>query len=415
MASTDQASAKHALWQEAIVSALGPLAAYLTPKNYGLSSVSLDASDDGEDSFLKEIQRRLDLARAVQAAELIDEVGADPPQAYRHTVHYCEDRIDGALLVPRLIRERAAGRRNRIPVLRAANFAETPEALLVSESLRVSRLVSRSWKQQNGAEGRLAQEIDAKLAQIGNQQPWLTLSLRPRPALHVLASTVKSRTVSGWNTRGGAIDRLCDLVLNKSAAVSASAGLIAFLVSQDRRFEDRLYELICLGWMLGALKDWDPAGSVRPQNIRKKGPIFVGQSDRVKIEFHYQAGYMTETARYCWQNGKQLRAIPDFSIEIESPNGRASIILDAKNRAVSSDSEIVYKLIGYQENLGIRPYIAVGIAPTDHHRASSRRVTYQDRNITVLRLPLGRGAKLVKRGLRLWVKKSNLRADEICA
>lgn len=394
---------EHALWQEAINSALGPLSAYLTPKNFGLSSVSLGAKDDVERSFLAEIQQRLDLARAVQAAELIDEVGADPPQAYRHSVHYCEDRIDGALLVPRLIRERAAGRHNRIPVLRAAHFAETPEALLVSESLRVSRIVSRSWKRHGGAEGTLAREIDANLAQISNQQPWLALSLRPRPALRVLASTVKSRTVSGWNPRGGPIDKLSDLVLNGSAAVNASAGLIAFLVSQDRRFEDRLYELICLGWMLGALKDWDPSGSVRPQNIRRSGPIFVGQSDQIKVELHYQAGYMTQTARYCWANGKQLRAIPDFSLEIESPNGRASIILDAKNRGVSSDSEVVYKLMGYQENLGIRPYIALGIAPASGDRASSRGVQYRDRKISVLRLPLRRGARLVKRGLRLWI------------
>lgn len=407
MALTDQAVTEHGLWQEAILSALGPLAAYLTPKNYGLSSVSLGARDDEDDSFFAEIQKRLDLARAAKAAELIEQIGTDPPKAYRHSVHYCEDRIDGALLVSRLIRERAAGRHNRIPVLRAAHFAETPEALLVSESLRVSRIVSRSWQERGGAEGGLARELDRDLSQLSNQQPWLALSSKSRPTLRVLASTVKSRTISGWNPRGGPIDRLSDLVLSGAEAVTDSAGLIAFLVSQDRRFEDRLYELICLGWMLRALKDWDPSGMVRPKNLRSSGAIFTGKRNDVKVELHYQAGYMSESARYRWKNGKQLRAIPDFSLEIQSPFGRSTIILDAKNRGVSSDSEVVYKLIGYQENLGLTPYFALGIAPSDDQRVSSRGVMYRDRKISVLRVPLKRGADIVTRALRLWLRRAN--------
>ncbi|OYW48319.1 MAG: hypothetical protein B7Y36_12935 [Novosphingobium sp. 28-62-57] len=155
MDSTNEVQDAQALWHAALRSALGPLAAYLTPENYGLSAVSLSALESADDEFQAEIDKRLDLARALQAIEIIETIGSDLPQSYRHYVHYCEDRIDGALLIPRLVQERAAGRHKRIPVLRASRFQETPEALLVSESIRISSRIASASHPISGWESRL--------------------------------------------------------------------------------------------------------------------------------------------------------------------------------------------------------------------------------------------------------------------
>src|SRR5512139_3824702 len=260
------------MWQAAIRSALGPLSAFITPENFGLSTVQLvgKPSDEG-DEFRRQIQARIDLGRAVAATGLCEVVGDRIPEQFRHAVHYCEDRIDGALSVPRLIRERAAGRVSRIPVLRATRFVDTPEALLVSEVLRLSMRVTAAWKLAGGAEGHLANNLTGRIISLQRQQPWASLQSRPRPSLRALAATVKSRTVSGWNMRGDTIDRLADLFLAGSESVVDSAGPISFLLSRDERFEDRLFELVCLGWLLDALRRWCSMGSVHPENLRGRG------------------------------------------------------------------------------------------------------------------------------------------------
>lgn len=404
MALIEEADTELRLWQIAIGAALGPLSAYLTPENYGLSSVGLRARDGDEEEFRAEIGKRLDLSRAAKVVELVSEIGNDPPHSYRHSVHYCDNRIDGALLIPRLITERAAGRLERIPVLRASRFVETPEALLVSESIRLSQRVVAAWSGRAGAEGVLAAVLSDRLAAIEAQQPWSTLRLRPRPVLRALASTVKSRTVAGWNPPGSAVDRLSDLMLDSSEAVTEAAGPIAFLVSRDRRFEDRLFELVCLGWLLGALRAWDPGGKVYPESLRASGPIFSGEKNGIRTSLHYQAGYVGKSARYCWRrSGKQLRAIPDFSLELETAGAKLTLLLDAKNRVLTSNSEIVYKLLGYQENLGLTPYFALGIAPAHSGRRSFDGVRHTNREAAVLRLPLATGSEVMKRAFARWI------------
>lgn len=404
MASTDTEEVDFGLWQEAVRSALGPLSAYLTPENFGLSTISLGGASGHDDEFQNEIAKRLDLARAVRVAALIKEIGDSPPQSYRHSVHYCDDRIDGALLIPRLIRERAAGRDRRIPVLRASHFIETPEALLVSESIRMSRRVANLWEGRGGAEGALASELGMNLSFVASQQPWSSLSLRPRPALRTLASTVKSRAVAGWTPPGGPIDQLSDLMLDSAEAVSEAAGLISFLLSRDRRFEDRLYELICLGWLLGALRHWAPDGEIYPRNLRKNGPLFRGSSAGTQINLYYQASHVGQSARYRWRmSGKFLRAIPDFALEIKKPSGSQTVLLDAKNRSMSTNSEIVYKMLGYRENLGLDPYIAVGVAPAHGRRHLLDGVQHDARQAAVLRLPLRKGAAFMRRALPVWL------------
>lgn len=392
---------KHELWKEAIASALGPLSTYLTPQSYGISLIGLAGAAHTDEDFRTQIGRRIDLGRASIVAEIVGELNSDLPQSYRHSIHYSEDRIDGVLVVPRLVRERAAGRESRIPVLRASRFIETPEALLVSELLRLSARVASAWSATTGAEGNFARHLANRIRSLEAQQPWAALRGRPRPAVRSLAASVKNRAVAGWTPLGGTFDRLAGLVLGAPNGILPDSGPIAFLISEDERYADRLFELVCIGWLLSGLRKMDPGGRVDPEGIcNASSPIFEGVRNGVRVRLHYQAGYFSKIARYEWRStGKKLRAIPDYSLELYGGGWSRVILLDAKNRVFSSSSEIIYKLLGYQENLGISPFTAIGIAPEYGAFTALSGVEYLDRTVMVARIPLRKGKGIFERRL----------------
>ncbi|MNS07213.1 hypothetical protein D3C72_386500 [compost metagenome] len=390
---------EHGLWKAALTSSLGPLSAYLSPQNYGLSRIGLAASSVTDDDFHAMIQGRIDLGRASTVAALIQGLGSEIPQIYRHAVHYSVDRIDGVLMVPRLVRERAAGRSDRIPVLRVARFSETPEALFVSELLRLSTRVATAWGRSSGAEGVYARDLEGRLRILESQQPWAALRAAPRASLRSLASSVKTRAVAGWTARGATFETLADLVLGDAQSVSADPGPIAFMLSEDERYADRIFELVCIGWLLLGLKKLDPKGRIDPHALKGSSkPLFSGSWKGVVIRLHYQAGYFSQSARYGWRrNGAGLRAIPDYSIELEGRGWRRSVLLDAKNRVLSGPSEVIYKLLGYQENLGISPYLAIGIAPSYGARCDLDGVRFGDRSAMIAKVPLSYGRRFFER------------------
>jgi hypothetical protein len=394
-------SARQQIWEEAIASAIGPLAAYLAPESYGLSVIRLKSSEKADEDFNAEIARRIDLGRAAAVTDIIEAASLDLPHLFRHTVHYSQDRIEGVLLVPRLVRERAAGRQNRIPVLRAARFTETPEALLVSELLRISLRITNGWRSSSGSEGSFARQLANRIKAIEARPPWAALLSRPRADVRSLAASVKNRSVAGWTPIGGALDQLAELVLNSANSVLPDTGPIAFLLSEDDRYVDRVFELVCIGWLLSGLKSMDPSGQVNPAALKgSNAPLFEGTRGKVQIQLFYQAGYFSSDARYKWHySGKNLRAIPDYSIELKGPGWSRTILLDAKNRTFSGASEIIYKLLGYRENLGIDPYLAIAIAPVYSGSAKIEAVQMDDRTAVVIRAPLENGKRFFRRAL----------------
>lgn len=394
-------SVRQQIWEEAIASAIGPLAAYLAPESYGLSVLRLKATGKLDQDFDAEIASRVDLGQAAAVTEIIEKASLDLPHVFRHTVHYSEDRIEGILLVPRLLRERAAGRQNRMPVLRAARFSETPEALLVSELLRISLRIANVWRSRSGSEGSFARNLALRIKTIEARPPWAALLSRPRADIRSLAASVKNRSVAGWTPIGGAIDQLAELVLGSANGVRPDAGPIAFLLSEDERYSDRVFELVCIGWLLSGLKSMDPSGRVNPAALKGSiAPLFEGTRGDVQIQLFYQAGYFSRDARYKWHSsGKNLRAIPDYSIELKGPGWSRTILLDAKNRTFSGASEIIYKLLGYRENLGIDPYLAIAIAPIFSGRTKIETVEMDNRTAIVMRVPLANGKRLFRRAL----------------
>lgn len=397
---TNSSSSRLSLWEAAIDSGLGLLSAYITPEQYGLASVSLAArAQTDEDIFLTEIQSRIELAKARLLSRLIQEAESTLKPAFQHSVHYAEMRLEGALLVPRLLHERANNRFRTIPVLQTRRTIETPEALLISESIRLSIRVCNYWRRKGGAEGKLANNLARDLMQIEARPPWSELKARPRPVIRNLAGIVKSRVVAGWSGKGSTIDRIADLLLSDAKAVEAAAGMISFMVSDDERYEDRLFELICLGWILGALQRTLDSYQVHERHFRTGKPLLTGTVAGVEVKVYYQAQHLPGHYSYRWKRtGKVLRSIPDFVIETTEKGKTKTLLVDAKNRARSSLSEIIYKMLGYKENLQIEPYWGLGIAPT-FSSFGVESVARGANKVAVAFVPLKTGQLVVQRAV----------------
>ncbi|MBB4216264.1 hypothetical protein FHT79_003451 [Rhizobium sp. BK212] len=390
------------LWQAAIRSSLGFISSYLAPDKYDMNDFYLsDRPLHLEENFSKFIRSRIELSRSVILSSELSKINYSELSAFRHEVYYGRRRVEGAIILPRLIRERAAGRLDTIPVLRTVKNSDTPEALFISELIQSSTRVCRWWKKNGGSEGRLAGSTLKFFNALENQAPWDELRTKPRPSLPELVGIVRSRLAAGWSKKGGIIDRLLKIVDAEGDAVSEAAGDIAFFISNDPRYQDRMFELICLGWLVSAARNVFPSFKVHEENfLSARGPIATFCKGERCWSLSYQRHYASET-HYHWRGSRQrLRAIPDYVAESILGGNGMTVILDAKNRPQSSRSEIIYKMLGYKENLRLKPFAALALAPT-YEKAAFHRVDDDDGNsVGLVYLPLDRGELVLRRILR---------------
>lgn len=406
MGPTESGGEKVELWRAAIRSSLGFISAYIAPDNYDMNDFYLsDRPLHVEDNFAQYIRSRIELSRSVMLSAELKNISYSELMAFRHEVYYGRRRVEGAIILPRLIRERAAGRLDVIPVLRTIKNADTPEALFISELIQSSIRVCRWWKRNGGSEGRLASTSLRFFTALESQPPWNELRTRPRPSLFELVGIVRSRLAAGWSKRGGIVDRLLKIIDAESEAVSDASGDIAFFISNDPRYQDRMFELICLGWLVSAIGKEFPSFKIHEGNfLSSKGPIAEFATGSRCWTISYQRYYTAET-HYAWRGSRlRLKAIPDYVAESTSGGISTTIILDAKNRPQSSRSEIIYKMLGYKENLRIEPFIALALAPTYEGPAFHRVVDVKGNTVSLVYLPLDRGEFIVRRMLHSIVK-----------
>lgn len=406
MAPTEAVSDQVGLWRTAIRSSLGLISRYIAPDNYDMTDFYLsDRPLNIEDNFSQYIRSRIELSRSVRLSRELKNVNNSELMAFRHEVYYGRRRVEGSIILPRLIRERAAGRLDTIPVLRTTKNADTPEALFISELIQSSIRVCRWWKRKGGSEGRLANDCLRFFTAFENQSPWNELRGCSRPSLTELVGIVRSRLTAGWSKKGGTIERLLNIFDAESEAVSDASGDIAFFISNDARYQDKMFELICLGWLISAAQKEFPSFKVHEANFLSSGGAiaeFVTESRKWRIRYQR---YYTDETHYYWRGSRaKLKAIPDYVAETTSGGVWTTIILDAKNRPQSSRSEIIYKMLGYKENLRLEPFVALALAPS-YNKAAFHRVVDGDANsISLVYLPLDRGDLIIRRILHSVMK-----------
>jgi hypothetical protein len=394
-----------ALWAAALRDAAGPLSAYITPTAFALENVSVQRIlDAGTEDFAAEIEARLDLGRADAFLQLLRESDFIVTTAYRHVLSWSQGAVRGKIHIPRFVLGIARNETRGIPVIRARRQVTTPENLLVSEAFRLCIAAAEFWKLRGGAEAQYAAGLWSGLQSYESTFPWNELRTKARPSLAELVGVVDGRIRAGQVEPGTFYERVALLFSERSdnsSAFEKAATPISMLLTQAPEFEDRVFELLCLSWMISTLRSYCSNVVVNPIALRgqKKGPIATGWLGEKRFSLFYQqsAALLPVPTWVDRHTHQPLRALPDVVLKISDGDTERLVILDAKNRTVASESDVAYKLMGYKENLGIESFQAVGMYPSFSGRLRLRRLEKGGEQILLVHVPLSNGRRTVRR------------------
>jgi hypothetical protein len=393
------------LWAAALRDAAGPLSAYITPMAFALENVSVQMLLDAETKdFATEIESRLDLGRADAFLQLLRESDLIVTTAYRHVLSWSQDVVRGKINIPRFVLSIARNETRGIPVIRARQQVTTPENLLVSEAFRLCIAAAELWKRRGGAEAQYAALLWSGLQARESTFPWNELRTKSRTSLAELVGVVDGRIRAGQVEPGTFYQQIALLFserLDNLRAFEKAATPISLLLTQSPEFEDRVFELLCLSWMISALRSYCSNVVVSPFALRgpKKGPIATGWFGEKQFSLFYQqsAGLLPVPTWVDRHTQQPLRALPDVVLKISDGETERLVILDAKNRTRASESEVAYKLLGYKENLGIKTFQAVGIYPNFSGKLRLRRLEKATEQVLLVHVPLSNGRQIVRR------------------
>ena len=280
----------------------------------------------------------------------------------------------------------------------------TPENLLVSEAFRLCIGAAEFWKSRGGAEAEYAAELWSGLQAYESTFPWSELRTKARPALRELVGIVEGRIRAGQVEPGTFYQDAVSLFAERPdnlAAFEKAATPISLLLTQSPEFEDRVFELLCLAWMISTLRAYCSNVVVNPIALRgsRKGPIAIGEfgNKRVSLFDQQSADLLPVPLWVDRRTSAPLRALPDLVLKIVEGTSTKLVILDAKNRTLASESDVAYKLMGYKENLGIRDFQAVGIYPSFSDKLRLRRLEKGAEQILLIHVPLSRGRNTLRR------------------
>ncbi len=379
----------------------GDVASSLALENVNVQTLS-DDPDAGD--FVSQIEARLDLGRAAAFLQLLLNSELTVTTAYRHVLAWSEGSIKGKIHIPRYVLGLARKETRGIPVRLARREVTTPENLLVSEAMRLCISAAEGWMRRGGAEALYASSLWNGLQAFESSFPWNELRTKARPSLAELVSVVEGRIRAGQIELGSFYEETVALFSdrpNNVSAFEAAATPISLLVTQAPEFEDRVFELLCLSWLILALRASCSYFVVNPIALRgpKKGPIAEGMlGDKQVSLFYQQSARLLPTPTWIHRHSQQpVRAIPDLVLRLKDQAMEQFIILDAKNRSYASESEVAYKLMGYKENLELTPFYAVGLYPSFSKKLRVRRIEKGVDRISLIHVPLSRGSLTVRR------------------
>lgn len=390
---------KELLWRQALRDAAGFFAAFATPANFSVNAINVAGAESkqGEKS-IRAIEQRLCLGRSMLLADLAEDLTASVTTQYRHQISVERGSIRGKLHVPRYSIFRSHGRLAEFPVVRTRRNLMTSENMLISEAIHVSIQTLRHWTSTSGAEATLARQTRSRLLRLQNGDPWAQLRAAPKPAMASLVSSVRSRVAGGAIHSSHPAAKIADLfdVAHSAQSFEMCAGALAFGATSDLRFADRLFELLCLSWFADAIQNRAAAVSVHWERVKRANgkPVLEAEIAGAAVKVFFQAASALPRPQWTYlRNGKRrrLRALPDIVITIQDQNGTRIWLVDAKNRSEASVSEIVYKMLGYRENLRIRPYLAVAVLPRYDGDAVQRVYRRKNSEVRVCSLPLSTG------------------------
>ena len=405
MVRSSESDRTQALWAAALRDAAGPLSAYITPTAFALENVSVQMLLDADtDDFATEIESRLDLGRTDAFLQLLRKPDFVATTAYRHELSWSQGAVRGKIHIPRFVLGITRNEKRGIPVILARRQVTTPENLLVSEAFRLCITAVEFWRLRGGAEKQYASRLWSELQAYESDFPWNELRTKARPSLAELVGVVDGRIRAGQVEPGTFYQQVAMLFSERPdnlGAFEKAATPIALLLTQSPEFEDRVFELLCLSWVISALRSYCSDVVINPVALQgpKKGPIATGWFGEKQFSLFYQqsAGLLPIPTWVYRHTDKPLHALPDIVLKVSDGITDRFVILDAKNRTLASESDVAYKLMGYKENLGIKTFQAVGMYPSFSNSLRRRWLEKGAEKILLVHVPLSNGRQTIRR------------------
>ena len=381
------------------------MSAYITPTAFLLANVPVRTIPGVEGTdFRSEIESRLDLGRADAFLELLQKADGDVTSAYRHVLSWSEGVIRGKIHVPRFVQGISRKDTRGVPVILARRQMSTPENLLIAEAFRLCMAIAARWKSRGGAEAHYAELLLNGLQTYEGTSPWSELRTKARPSLIELVGVVDGRLRTGEIEVGSLYEKTALLFSRRSGNANAfekAATWISLLISLAPEFEDRVFELLCLSWIISALQSYCSEVVIRPDSLRgrRDGPVATGRFGNYEVSVFYQqsAGVLPGSLWLDRHTQRPFRALPDIVLKISDGPADRFVILDSKNRSIASESEVAYKLMGYRENLGIEPFQAIAMYPSFSDELRLRRLVKKASTdqILLIHIPISNGRQIV--------------------
>lgn len=344
---------------------LGLLASYswqssvaLVPTDFGQADVDLTLPE-----FVREFRLRHTLATAQRLPAVVGAIEANP--SHVSGIERTESRgtIRGRLDTPRYLARSATLRSipRRYPIVRSRVTFGTPENILTRLALRDVRTAMRD----NPFSARSAEGVTAT-----QHLRWATDRLAHRPWDEVPPYGLQERLYNEVDTRirrrqtanDAAYRQLLEWHdkwtldlhrLGDDARDALIRGLMAFPAGDA--FWDKVFEVWCLLLVASTLDSIGWTRTSGPAALHLgTGVIYNYRTpDGRDVAIRFQRMEPLPSGWWSYRDGGHLRGIPDISLTAPASGG-APLLIDAKNRYVSSDriarSEETYKMLGYAEN-----------------------------------------------------------------
>ena len=366
--------------QAAVETSLSLLGLYFSGGAQELAETSA-ASRAEVDAEMEALQAGLRLRVALAATgrllSVLDRVAKRPTFRYelQHTEHV--GSLSGALDINRWVtRPRGGDQDLTFPVIEVTRGSRTPENTLASytalwllRELRTSFVVSLASR--DAVEYRAARSASEKLERALRLPALSTCrddaeAIRTHLATERLVGHVRRRLRRREIANPGPYRDLVDWIeACLAGAPAVEPGSVDLAVYGDR-FDNKLYELWCLGAIGRGLADALnlPEPAINPA-WRRKAPAYTFENFAGRVDVYFQRSLSSvdpaHTARWKKESGRRLGGIPDIVVRARPAGAEPRYaVIDPKLRQRDRlPAEELYKVLGYLQNFDVRPPVGM--------------------------------------------------------
>ncbi|GAB5493709.1 MAG: hypothetical protein Phog2KO_39240 [Phototrophicaceae bacterium] len=276
--------------------------------------------------------------------------------------------IRGKLDVPRYVQRRIQNQNipRQYPVVVREDAFDTPENILVTYTLMVIQSELQAIKiTKNTDLDDKKKRLRQLIVNILRRQPWNKLIKQADIKTHIwLLDALKKRlrkfqtgnqqgyqqflsVFEMWQKNISYLNPKHDIVENL---------LSGLLFADDFAYWDKMFEIWCLNRIINGLDrlgfKYDEQKYPQPTEFRSQSPIYqLTNQDLIDVNIYFQRQSGLLVSTWTYDNGVALRGIPDLLIT--DLTDVPLVLIDVKNRKIGStksESEEIYKMLGYLEN-----------------------------------------------------------------